>query len=435
MRASLLALGLCVGAPTLAQAETLEDAVAAAYANNPALSDARLAVRAAREDTTQASASYWPRVDVTADYGVRHLEAVERGIFGGSSTREEDLGGRNVSLRGVSELYTAGRREAQEDIARASLTGAQEGLRGVEQEVILRAVTAYADVLRDQEIVLIREGFTQSLAQDLHGAQRRLSVGDVTRTDVAQSQARLARAQAGEVVARAELQGSLAIYEAVVGQQPFALAPLPPRPGVAVTLDEAIEAARRIHPDLQQSRQEEAAARARIDVERAGLEPQIGLVGSLNFGEDHPEEGDETRSAALAARIAVPLFEGGFGRSRIRQSRINAERSVQRTNARERQILALVVGAWYDLDAAQRVLEAARVQVEADQAALDGVRREQRVGQRSTLDVLNAQQELLDLRLQLVRAERDAYVNVFQLFSSAGVLELETVGLERDTGR
>jgi outer membrane protein len=434
MRGTVLALGIWAGGSALAWAESLEDAVAMAYANNPTLAEARLAVRAAREDSAQARAGYRPRVDFSAEYGVRRLEVEERGFFG-PSAREEDLSGRTLSLRGVNDLYTGGRRRAQAEIASSSLSGAQEGLRGVEQDTLVRTITAYANVLREQEIVRIREEFSAALSEDLRGVRRRLDVGDVTRTDVSQSQARLARAQAGEAVARADLLSARAVYEAIVGAPPATLAPLPPPPGIVLSLEEALAAAERFHPEVQQARQDEATSRAQIDIERARLEPQLGVIGSVNFVEDQSVEGDLSQSAALSARLSVPLFEGGFAQSRIRQSRINAQRAERRTEIRRRQILAEVIATWHGLDAAKRVLEAARVQLAADESALDGVRREQGIGLRSTLDVLNAQQELLDSQLAVVRAERDSYVRVFELLSAIGVLNLEAVGFERDTGR
>lgn len=434
MRRALLFFGLWLGASGAARAETLEDAVVAAYSNNPTLVDARLAVRGAREDGVQARAAYLPRVDFNFDYTTRQYEIDEQSIFG-LSHREENLAGRAINLRAAADIYAGGRRRAQDAIADATLGGAQEGLRSAEQEVLLRTVSAYSDVLRDEESARIRAAFVDALGEDLHGAQRRLEVGDVTRTDVAQAQARLARAQAGVAVAQADLEGSRAVYEAVVGVAPGMLAPVDAPPGLGLTLEEALAAAERINPELQRARQDEGVARGRVGIERAALEPQVAIVGNYDFAEERSSPQDFTQGATLTARLAVPLFEGGYARSRMRQGEVNVQRAQQRTESRRRQVLASVVSTWHDLDAARRVVDAARVQLEADETALDGVRREQGIGLRSTLDVLNAQQELLDSRLALVRAERDAYVGVFQLLSAIGALQLESVGLERGAGR
>ena len=431
--AFLVSFSIGLASAVSARAETLEDAVAAAYRNNPTLAEARLSVRSASEQRLQARANYRPQVDFTADYVVRRLETESRGLFGLSAT-QQDLSGRNVVFRGVQRIYSGGRRRAQSDQARAELGSAQEGLRLAEQEVLLRTITAYAGVLRDQESVRIRGAFAEGLAQDLRGTQRRLDVGDVTRTDLSQSQARLARAQAGEVIARADLEGSRATYEAIVGETPTELAPLETPPLPPASLEEAVAEAEDANPRLLQSRQEIASARARAGIERSGLEPNIDVIGSVNYAEDLSQEGDLSQGAQVTARFSVPLYEGGFLESRVRQSRIDVQRAEQRTEALRRQVVANVVSTWHDLNAAVQGVSAARVQLEADEAALHGVRREQGVGLRSTLDVLNAQQELLDSQLSLVRAEHDAYLGVFQLLLAMGALDLSALGMEGELG-
>jgi outer membrane protein len=429
----MFVLSVCVWAPASAYAQTLQDAAAAAYRNNPTMAEARLGVRAARENRVQARAGYLPQIDATAEYGVRRSETDEVNPLGGANFhREEDLTPGSASLRAVGEIYTGGRRRAQSQQARASVNSAQEGLRLAEQRVLLATVTAYSDVLRDEEIVRIRRSYTEGLGEDLHGAQRRLDVGDVTRTDVAQAQARLARAEAGELVAQANLQGSRGNYEAVVGEAPGTLAPVPAPPAVPGALDEALQNAERANPRLLQARLDEESARAQVGIERSALRPDVAVIGALNHADNQSAIDDRSDSAQLTARLAVPLYEGGFNSSRVRQSRINVERAQQRTESLRREILSDVVSAWHDLAAARQVVDAARVQLQADEAALSGVRREQGLGLRSTLDVLNAQQELLDSRLSLARAERDAFVGAFELLTAIGALEVETFGLQRE---
>ncbi|MDX2277047.1 MAG: TolC family outer membrane protein [Hyphomonadaceae bacterium] len=429
LRSALFALGVCVVAPA-ARAETLEDAVASAFANNPTLVDARLGVRSAREDRRQASASYMPQVDFGIDFSGRILETRQRGLFG-ISNNVDVLDNRTIALRAVQRLYSGGRRRAEVNQAEAGINSAQEAVRQAEQEVLIRTIRVYADVLRDQANVRIRTEYAESLAQDLRGTQRRLDVGDVTRTDLSQSQARYARALAGLAQARAELEQSRASYEAVVGYPPGELAPLDTPPAPPLSLQDATREAEAINPDLLQARHEARAARSQVDVERSSLEPSIDLLGSLNYASDVTQEGDMSQSAQVTARVSIPLFEGGFYQSRIRQSRIAVERADQRTESARRAVRANVASSWYALDAAAEVVEAAHVQLGADEAALDGVRREQGVGLRSTLDVLNAQQELLDSELGVVRAERDAYVAVFELLQSMGVLSIEALGMSR----
>jgi outer membrane protein len=426
----LLALSACIAAPATAQAETLEDAVASAFTNNPTLADARLGVRSSREDRRQARASYYPQVDVGVDFSGRILETRQRSLFG-VSNNVDILDGRSVALRAVQRLYSGGRRRAEVNQAEAGISSAQEGLRQAEQEVLLRTIRAYADVLRDQENLRIRDEYSVSLSEDLHGTQRRLDVGDVTRTDLAQSQARYARAVAGVAQARAQLEQSRATYEAVVGYQPGDLAPLEPPPPAPFSLGDATAEAEAINPELLQAKHEERSARAQVDIERSSLEPSLDVIGTANYANDLSQEGDMSQSAELRARLSVPLFEGGFSQSRVRQSRIAVQRAEQRTESTLRAVRANVATTWHALDAAAEVVEAAHVQLDADETALEGVRREQGVGLRSTLDVLNAQQEWLDSQLGVVNAERDAYVAVFELLQTMGVLNVEALGLSR----
>lgn len=430
LRWALFAFGACVIAPT-ARAETLEDALASAFSNNPTLVDARLGVRAAREDRRQAIAGYYPQVDFSIDFTDRLLETRQRSLFGISDVVDV-LDNRNIALRAVQRLYSGGRRPAEVSQAEAGISGAQEGVRRAEQDVLLRTIRAYADVLRDQEDLRIREEFADSLAQDLHGTQRRLDVGDVTRTDLSQSQARYARALAGVAQSRAQLEQSRATYEAVVGNQPGELAPLSAPPAPPLSLQDASAEAEAVNPDLLQARYDARGARAQVAAERSSLEPTIDLLGTLNYGSEVSQAGDLSQSAQITARVSVPLFEGGFYQSRVRQGQVAVERADQRTESARRAVRANVASAWYALDAAAEVVEAAHAQLTADETAIEGVRREQGVGLRSTLDVLNAQQELLDSQLGVVRAERDGYVAVFELFSAMGVLSLETLGMARE---
>jgi outer membrane protein len=420
LRSALLVFGACLAAPAPAHAENLEDAIASAFSNNPTLADARLGVRSAREDRRQASASYYPQVDVGVDFSGRILETRSNSLFG-VSNNVDVLDGRSVALRAVQRLYSGGRRRAEVNQAEAGIGGAQESLRQAEQGVLLRTIRAYADVLRDQENLRIRAEYSDSLSEDLRGTQRRLEVGDVTRTDLAQSQARYARAVAGVSQARAQLEQSRAAYDAAVGHQPGDLAPLDAPPSAPFSVQDATAEAEAVNPELLQAKYDERAAQAQVNIERSSLAPTLDVIGSANYADDVAQEGDMSQSAEVRARLSVPLFEGGFYQSRVRQSRIAVLRAEERTESTRRAVRANVATAWHALDAAAEVVEAAHAQVDADETAVEGVRREQGVGLRSTLDVLNAQQELLDSELGVVNAERDAYVAVFELLQAMGV--------------
>lgn len=420
-----LALGSALFVPERAASETLDDALANAYRTNPNLEEARLAVRAAREDRVQARASYLPSLTISASQGVQEVESTTVGFFGPSTTVAE-LEPSTASAALSQQLYTGGRRAGQSRLAHANVEGAQEGLRATEQDVLLAAVDAYLSVRRDEQIVELNEAHVEALVQQLSGARRRLDVGEVSRTDVAQAQTRLAGAQAALAGSRAALEASRARYEAIIGTPPRDLTPVAAPPETPHSLEEALERAEARHPDLLRARANVRAARARVAIERAALLPQVALVGRFDQSEDFNVGEPRRESSSAVAQFSMPLYEGGFARSRTRQSRVNVERAEALTEAQRRAILATVTSAWNELVAGREVLSAAREQVEASQIAVQGTERERGLGLRTTLDVLDAQQEARNAQIALVRAEVNALFAAYALLEAIGELTIET---------
>lgn len=402
-------------APIGAHADTLGDALAAAYRNNPTLEGARYGARAADEGRAQARALYLPTLDLAASASRRSGET--------NGVDEVDSDPRSLSYIASQDVFTGGSRIARSQLARANVDGAREELRAVEQSVLLAVIAAYVDVRRDEEFVRIRQSNVSVLEQQEVEAEARFEVGDITRTDVAQSEARLAGARSGLSAAQAALEGSRARYAQLVGEIPEALEAPPPPPDIPRALDEAVEQALALNPDLRQARTGERAARAQTGIERAALLPQVSVVGRYDQSDDVGAPGIETDTVTATAQIAVPLFEGGFARSRVRQSRINERRAAEFSEEARRAVVAGVTGSWNDYLAAQRVVESSRSQLSANELALEGVQEERSVGLRTTLDVLNAQQELLEARLAFVSAERDLYVAQHILLQSIGRLD------------
>ncbi len=419
-----LALAPCIFAPC-ASADTLEDALVAAHRNNPNLEEARLAVRAAREGRVQARAAYLPSVGVSGSSGAQHVESETVGIFGPSTT-EADLEPTAATAQLTQQIFTGGRRVGESRLASANLDGAREGLRSREQDVLLAAVDAYLGVLRDAEIMRLREEHVAGLTRLLAGTRRRLEVGEVSRTDVAQAQTRLAGARANLARARADLEGSQARYIAVVGLAPNALAPVAALPQTPPSIDEAMRLAEANHPDLVQARSAERAARAQVTIERAALLPQVSVIGRAEEFEDFSISEPHREGTSAVAQFSMPLFEGGYAWSRTRQGRINVERAEARTEAQRRDIVAGVAGAWSKLVASREVLTAANEQVEASAIAVEGAERERGLGLRSTLDVLDAQEEARNALIARTRADADAVLAAYILLAASGALTLET---------
>ncbi|MGE0045598.1 MAG: TolC family outer membrane protein [Hyphomonadaceae bacterium] len=419
------AASLILLAPGAAHAQTLAETLDAAYRNNPTLVAARLNARGADENITQARAAYLPQVDLNASAGFRRSDV---DLPGGLRERE-DTEPQTIGVAATQPLYTGGFRGAQSDLARAQSLSARENLRSVEQQVLLAVIAAYEDVRRDVEVVRIRQNDADVLARQLQAANDRFEVGEITRTDVAQAEARFAGAQAGLSTAQADLEASRANFVRLVGEQPVNLAAPPPNPPLPQSLDEALATARENNPDLGIAEESVRAARSQVGIERSQLLPQVSIVAGLNRAVEQQGPDIESEAATVAAQFSMPLFEGGYGRSRIRQSRFNAGRAEAEAEAVRRLVEANVVAAWNDVQAATRIVASAREQARANAFALEGVETEQMVGLRTTLDVLNAQQEYLNSQLAVVQAERDQYVAAHALLSTIGALNAATLAV------
>lgn len=414
--------------PAAAHSDTLYDALASAYRNNPNLEDARLAVRVAREDSVQARAGYLPSLGVTGSYGARNVETETTSIFG-PTTSENELEPATASVILQQRLYTGGRRQGEVSRARAGIEGAQYGLRSAEQQILLAAVDAYISVLRDQEIVRLRQEHVVGLTRQLAGARRRLDVGEVSRTDVSQAQTRLAGARAALARAEADLQTSRARYELIVGAPPEALEPVTP-PATPASLETAIGEAEVRHPDVLRALADRRAARAQVEIERSALRPQVSLIGRYDHTQESSVENDRSDGASAVAQFSVPLYEGGFSRARVRQGQLNVERAGARIEAQRRQAVADVVQAWNDLVAGRDIVAAAQEQVAAASQAVEGAERERGLGLRSTLDVLDAEEERRNAQVALARAQAEAEFAAYALLAATGALTVSTVGVK-----
>lgn len=408
-----------------AMAETLQDALVAAHKHNPNIEEARLGVAAAREGRAQAAAAYLPSVGLTGSYGVQNYESDTNSIFGPQTTQSE-LEPTAATAQLTQQIFTGWRRQGQSRLARANLEVAQEDLRSREQDVLLAAVDAYLGVLRDEEIVRLREAHLEGLSRLLAGTQRRLEVGEVSRTDVAQAQTRLAGARATLAQARAALEASRARYVGIIGEAPENLVPVGALPETPHTLDEAIRQAELVHPSLTAARSAENAARAQVTIERSALMPQVSVIGRAEENRDFSTSETRREGASAVAQFSMPLFEGGYARSRTRQSQINVERAQARTEARRREVVARVSAAWSDLAASRDVLSAANEQVEASAMAVEGAERERGLGLRSTLDVLNAQEEARNALIGRARANADAVLAAYALMEATGALTIQS---------
>ncbi len=406
---ALLSVVLAAGG---ARADSLADAIALAYQTNPTLQAQRTQQRVLDETYVQARAGYRPTADISGDLSYQDNDG-----------RNTDSSG--VALSATQPLYTGGRVAATVTAAQGDILSGRESLRQVEATVLQTVIQAYVDVRRDQQALVIRKDNVEILRRQVEESQARFDVGEITRTDVAQSQASQALARSQLAVAQAQLNISRAAYAAVVGQNPTDLEPEPPLPMAPATAEEAFARAEDNNPNLRAARYDEQASRARIAAARAERMPSVGLRATLGFA--GPVSGfdpkDYGRSLTASATVSQPLFAGGVIDSRIRQAieRNNTDR-IQVEQAR-RDVLQRLAQAWNQLEAARSVMASGEEQVRAARIAFEGTQEERKVGLRTTLEVLSAQQALRDAELTLIDARRDEYVASAAVLNVMGLLE------------
>ncbi len=425
--ATALLVSVAVSSGPARAAETLESALAKAYGSNPTLNAQRAALRVSNEGVSQALSGYRPRVTGTADIGASYIEN-NRPLARSTSVRQAPRG---VGVQLDQTIWNAGRTGNAVSQAEALVLASRETLRVSEQTVLLDAATAYMNVLRDTAILNLNNNNVDVLEEQLRQTRDRFNVGEVTRTDVAQSEARLASSRSQLSVAQANLKSSLGRYRQIVGVQPKRLAPgRPLERNLPRSLDEATRVSQSQHPSIIAALHNVDAADIGVKVAEAELYPSLGLSASVAQRNDVNTLNDQRVTASAVARLTVPIYEGGQVYSRTRQAKeLAGQRRLEADITRE-QIRAAVVTAWGSLEASKAQTIAAQAQVLAAETALNGVREEAKVGQRTTLDVLNAQQELLSARSSLITAQRDRVVASYNVMSASGRLNAQMLGLK-----
>ena len=423
-----LAGALLAGAPAAlgsAGAQTLEEALVLAYQNNPALQAERAGLRAVDEGVPEALAGWRPTVEAAADIGASYNDT-EGDRFTSGDDSQVPLG-YGVSV--VAPLYQGGRVPARIESAENRVSAGRARLQEVEQAIMLDTATAYMDVLRYRAEIELSRSSERVVGRQLQAAKDRLEVGEVTRTDVAQAEARLAQANAERVAAEGGLMSARAMFRKVTGETPGDLSwPMVPA-DLPASEEEALASAEAANPSISAASYIARAAQADIDAAAAALEPQVSIVGDYRHRYNRSEMIDESLDASLMARVSVPLYEGGAASARVRQSKqVAAQRRLDLDQTR-RAVQELVAQAWKALSAARAQIAAFDSQVAAAAVALAGVEEETRVGLRTTLDVLDAEQEHFKAQINLVRAKREEIVSAYRVKAAVGALTAARLGL------
>ena len=408
-------------APLPAGAQTLDEALAAAYETNPTLRAQRAQLRATDEGLPEARAGWRPSLTAEGQAGAGTVD------FG---TGAEDLRPLAYGLQANQPLYRGGRTSASTARAKNLIMAERARLASVEQTILLQAATAYIDVMRDLRVLELNISSEQVLARELNATEDRFRVGELTLTDVAQARARVAGATAGRIQAEGDLQASRAEYQRIIGR-PAEAPQLPPEPeGLPLTLQEALELSDKDNPDIVAARYLEQAARDDISFARGEMLPTLSLNGQVEHREEFSSPGSESDSAQVTAQLSIPLYQGGAPSARVRRAKqVAGQRRIQLEETR-RAVRAQANSSWEILAVARARILQFQAQVAANTTALEGTREQARVGSRILLDVLNAEQELLDAQVSLVVARRDSFVAGLQVLVSIGRLTARDLNLD-----
>jgi outer membrane protein len=411
-----------------ASADTLREALVSSYQTNPTLTAQRETLKGT--DATVAIAKAAGRPQVSATVGLNRT-LTQSGLL--------INGGKGPTLTaGVDLSYPLYQGGAVKSSVRAAQTRVEAGratLSAVEGDVFTQATTAYMDVIRDRSVVELNLNNVKVLETNLQATQDRFQIGDLTRTDVAQSEARLQLGRSQLAVAQGQLTASEATYRQVIGHAPGNLAPPPPLPPLPATDDEAVRIALADNPDLVSISRQAIAAGYDVSVARAGRLPTLSAVASETYvnnlaGNNPAFVGNTGNATTLGLSARVPVFQGGLPAARIRQAQAQQGQTLEQVVGTERAVVQAARAAFANYEAAQNSIQAQTVAVQANELALEGNRAEQSVGTRTIIEVLNAEQELLNSQVALVSAKRDAYVAGFQLLNAMGQAQAQYLGLD-----
>ena len=417
--------------PTVVFAETISGALAKAYQLNSQLNSARAGVRVTDEGVAIAKSGYRPVIEGTANVDYSHTNS-PLGLGLGNSSTDLLVGFFGVEIR--QTVFDGFQTRNNVASAEAQVRAADESLRNTEQNILFNAATSYMDVIRDRQVAILRERNLQFLVEQVRAAQSRFDVGEGTRTDVAQAEASRSSAVAQLAAARAQVTSSEAVYTQIVGERPGSLSPaaalakLLPR-----SLDQALAQGASQHPAILATKHLVDAAAFSVKSAEGALLPQLSATAnaSQTIRDASPDQGLNGNSniAGIGLELTVPIYQGGRTSATIRQSKESLGQARIEVDVSYDQVRAAITSAWTQYIASVESVAANRDLVAAAQLALDGVIEERNVGQRTTLDVLNQQADVIDAQINLASSERDAVVASYAILSSVGALSVPYLSL------
>ena len=423
-----IGIALSAGFSTLARADTLNEALVKAYQSNPQINASRAQQRATDENVPQALAGYRPQIIGSLSAGLQPV----RNLLPDNTIQTSTLKPWTIGVTVTQNLFNGFKTANSVRVAEFQVLSGREALRNTGQGVLLDAVTAYMNVIANQALVETQRGNVSFLRETVGITKKRLDAGDVTPTDTAQAEARLSRGLADLNAAEVALENSRAIYAQVIGNPPVNLSP-------AQTVDrfvprsrqEAVDNSIRDNPAVIAASYDVDVATTTISVAESSLLPQLNVQGNVNRSVQSDTTLGTTRTdhASVVGALTVPIYDGGTAASQTRQAKETAVQSRLVLEQVRNQARTAAISAWVSSEGTKVALSAAEAEVKSANIALQGVRREAQAGQRTTIDVLNSQQDLTAARSRQILAQRDRVIASYTLLSAVGRLDVRTLGL------
>ena len=425
-----LAFSLCIILPVFADAnaQTLEDALTAAYLNNPTLLGQRAKVRATDEQVPQALSNWRPDIEITGSAGLEGITNTNTSTTG--TNRGQHREPKSIGLTLTQPLFRGGRTFAATREAENTVRAERARLQETEQDILLSAAKAFLDVFRDEAVLKLNINNEQVLTRQLEATRDRYEVGEITRTDVHQAEARLAGARADRIEAEGDLEASRAAYLNVVGMPAARNLKAPDLPSDSPDSQEkAIKAAAVDNPAVISAEFDRKALSDNVDEVRGELLPTLSFSTGVSRKIQSAGQSGRIDSAKMTLNLTVPLYQQGEVFSRLREAKQEVAEQIQVIDQVRRDAVEDATKAWESLLTARARVKSFKAQNDANMVALEGVQREAEVGSRTVLDVLDAEQELLNSRVSHVGARRDQLLAVFELKAAMGLLTSEKMKL------
>ena len=408
-------------------AANFEDALTSAYESNPRIKSARQQLESTDESVSQAASGFRPTIGLTYDTGRQRSDYT--GVPTGNNSYT------NETFRVEQPLFRGGGTFSALNSARQRVKAGEATLSATEQQVLLDATIAYMDVLSNSQILELSRNNESVLREQLRSTNTRFDVGEVTRTDVAQAQARLSDAKSAVISAEGDLLTAMASFERIVGHKPIGTLALPERlPEIPASMQEAIDLAHTMNPQLVAAVHNAKSARFDVRSNEAVLLPTVSLVGTMSHQEGVGEPATSTLDQdQIGFQVRIPLYQSGAEYSRVRAAKATARARDHDTTDTREAVDQEVTQSWEQVQTAVSVMSARNDEIKSNEVALEGVKQENEFGVRTLLDVLNAEQELFSARTALIRAQRDHIVAVYTLAFRLGKLTPAAIGLQTPT--